>query len=91
MICPILIPLTMLRNDQTVYVNVGLIEEIMKYPEDHPTDDDEVKGGTLVFIHGRPAIRVSETMEDVRRIAMAATKNFVIETVQSLHARGLIK
>lgn len=89
MICPILISLTMLRSGQVVYVNVGMIEEIMDYPNDD--EDDEVHGGTLVFIHGRPAIRVKESVEDIRTISMRATKNFVIDTIQTLHSRGYIK
>lgn len=93
MICPILIPVTMFRDGKKIFVNVAMIEEIMDGEpiEKDSLEEDGPPYGTYIFIHGRPAIRVKETSEDVRSMAFAATKNFVVETVRMLHGYGYIK
>ena len=93
MYCPLFITLTMFRDGRKVMVNSSLIEEMTEYISDKEDEDylPDQEGGTLVFIKGRPAIRVKEPMSEIRSISEVVARNFVISTVQTLHNRGYIK
>ena len=89
---PIFIGLTLARDEKKIWINANYIGEIMD--ANAVKDEDEeyayMEGTTLVFIQGRPGMRVKETPDEIRTMIRNAERDTVSLIVQRLHAQGFI-
>lgn len=88
MTLPMLIPVTLSKNGTKIFLNTSLIERIL--PPD-PDVEDEGYSGTCIVLFGHPAVRVKESPEEIRELSKNTAKNFIVETIRTLHGYGYIK
>lgn len=91
---PILISLTLSGDERTLIVNANHIEEIIASVGEDEDPDDFVPGNksntTLVFVKGRPTVRVKETPEQITHMIKDSTINVVTDIANRLNAMGFI-
>ena len=93
---PIMITVTLSRDNRKMLINANCIEEIMAACNLNTDDIDdfeqpeENKNTTFIFIHGRPTLRVKETPEQITHEIKVSVIDLTTTVVNRLHAMGFI-
>lgn len=85
---PMLIPVTLSRTGTKIFINASFIERVLP---PNPDDEDEDNFGTCIVLFGHPSVRVKESPEEIKELTKNTAKNFIVETVRTLHGYGYIK
>ncbi len=85
---PMLIPVTLSKNGTKIFINASFIERVLP---PNPDDEEEDYPGTCIVLFGHPSVRVKESPEEIKELSKIIAKNFVVETVRTLHGYGYIK